>query len=34
MGKGVSIGGGSSNNQNFKGFWAQKAEDIEIEPTP
>ncbi len=25
IGKGVSIGGGSSNAQNFKGFWANKA---------
>jgi len=25
MGKGVSIGGGNANTQNFRGFWAQKA---------
>jgi hypothetical protein len=35
MGKGVSIGGGNSgNSQNFKGVWAQKGDDIEIEPVP
>jgi len=28
IGKGVSIGGGNSNAENFKGFWANKVEKL------